>query len=330
MNDRTKDALDKKLEYELVRNERVVEHPRLGKIRLRRATPWVDERIAEVRADWHFRSLENPRLRFKSELEAIYEKRGIWSKDKEERIVALSRRSGELMAFLEGLGYDNSADLVVKYQGIYADLEGRLEKAEADDETREAALEALARISDLDATPTLADRKQVDALLRSTVADDLFQEADRLRMQIDLFLELADVRKDLDALQEEQAGLFHVSIEANVDRAEMLAKVYYCTANADSGEPLWETFDRLWHEDPVTINEVRQQLVYFELGIEPRYQKILERHGFSYRMLTTDDSSDAAPEHPTPSTDGAVPAEPSEPSTASETPTSSTGTESSS
>lgn len=315
-------STEKVLQDELVRNERIVEHPELGRIRFRRPTPRQERMIADVRGKQYHKDLQNPEILSHAQLEKLAIDRNMWSEEKGERVQELSRRTGELMGILDALEYDSLDTVSEEYSATF----NRLLEIFSENEEIGGAVKAY---FDLEGRPVFSDRRAIMAAAPSTEVDDLLEKADGLRTQIELLRELATTRKDLNDLQMEQSRLFMDSIEARADRAEEIAQIYYCCTK-ENGTPIWPSFDDAWDSTPDIIEFLLTNYFYFSHGITPEFQKILEKHGFTKRVPDTEDGSESSPEHPKPSSDGELPLSEQPTSSESAAPTTSTSDSSSS
>ena len=96
---------DATFEQELVSNERIIEHPTLGEIKLSRPTRRKQALIAEVRRKrWH-EDLMNDEILSRDQVEERATRRGMWSESLSDDMRELSRKVGELMGVLDSVGY---------------------------------------------------------------------------------------------------------------------------------------------------------------------------------------------------------------------------------
>jgi len=296
MENRTEQINDLVLENELVRNRRVVEHPILGRIVLSRPTPRMEALIAEERRKQYHKDLRNPDILSRDEIEKEAIRRGIWSKDLNDKLSQLSVRVGELMGVLDKIGYRSLDTLAEEYDETVKNLLDQFEEGSE-------AKDAVRRYFNLDAQRNTSDRVLITKAAQSTLVDELLEKGETLRIQIELLADLAKVRKELLELQQKQARLFADSIEARADRAEELARIYYCCRKED-GDPLWPKFEDIWDADPEIIEFLVVEMFNFTHGITDEYREILERHGFLPRMVDTVASSEGSPDHPQSNSDG--------------------------
>lgn len=293
----TEQKNDKELEFQLVRNERIFEHPTFGRVRLRRPTPSQESFIAEERRNQYHRDLKNPDILSKTELEQIYIKRGMWSASEASRMADLSKKVGDIMAALDGVGFRSLDPLLDEFHDAVTELRDHF----AEDEE---ALAAVNRYFDLDKTPTASDRFLMRDRAKSSAMDDVIQRAEGTRAQIDLLYELAKARNELNVLQQKHTRLFVDSIESRMDRKEEFARLYCCATHADTGTALWPTFDEMLDAPAEVIETLMNEMFYFMYGITDEFKEVLSRHGFIQRATDTDDSSEGSPGRPQSNSDG--------------------------
>jgi hypothetical protein len=289
---RTTDAV---LQDELIRNERIVKHPKFGTIKLSRPTPRKERLIAEVRRQQYHKDLQDASILAKSQLEQIAIQRGMWSEDKTLRLSNLSHRVGEIMGILDTVGYQSVEKVVDEYYALVGKLAEQFESQELKD--------TVVAYFNLDSP---SDKKLKVKLMKeatSSNVDDMLSEGDLMRDQIDLLHEMAKTRKELNELQVQHTRLFVDSIESRADRAEELAQLYYCISDMD-GKHLWPSFDEIMDQPPEEIEFLMTEMFYFINGITEEFKAILGKHGFVKRQTTTVEASDDSPDLPPISLDG--------------------------
>lgn len=307
MQNTTEQAAELLLEQELLRNERVIDHPRFGRVRLKRPTPRQARMIAEARRQQYHKDLRDKTILSKAELEKEAIERGIWSVEKKVNTEKRLERVGELMGLLDVAGYEGTDQVLDAYQKATARLLALFEE-------KSEVIAAIVRYFNLDLQPQPEDDRLIRTEAPSTEVDEVMEECKQLRNQLELLHDLGRERAELRALQEEYARLVKDSIEARMDVVEEMAKIYYCTLTED-GSPLWPDLDSMWDADPYDIDRLAEEIFFFENGISPEYRKLLGRHGFTQRVPDTSDSSESSPEHPQPNSSGDLPD--SEPSSSS-------------
>jgi hypothetical protein len=312
MDERTKAAVDATLETELFYNERIIQHPTFGSVRLRRATPAQDRLISEARRKQYHSDLKDDGILSRDEIEAIAIRRGMWAPQLTERITTLTRRTGEAMGILEVIGFTSIEALLDVLNSTVSELLALF----GDNEEIRAVI---ARYGNLDETNGLEDRNAIIAAAPSTQVDDLLDKIDAQRSQIEIVEEMLGIRRELTDLQVKQARLFVDSVESRADRAEELAKVYYCCTLVETGGPLWPTYDDIWNAPAEDVEVLILQLHYFQNGVTLEMEETLEKYGFIKRLGGTKDSSEDAPDQPLPSFDGeSAESEPTDSSPATE------------
>jgi hypothetical protein len=282
---------------EIARNTRTISHPKFGEVRLARPTPRKERMIAEVRGREYHKFLRDESILSRAQLEEIAVRRGIWTEEKGNRLKELQTETGRLMGALDALGYQSLDTVTDAYGEVYARTLGLFEDNE--EITRVVDL-----YFDLDLEPVHADRKKITEAANTTEVDDALDEADELRGQLLLLRSLTTARAEMNKLQFEQAVVFRDSLESRTDRAEELAQIYFCTADAITNKPLWPTYDDIWDTDPEDLDMLIQELFYFMNGITPEFQEILAKHGFTRRVRDIKDQLEDSPAHPTPNSDG--------------------------
>lgn len=297
MDDRTEQIVEQRKQRELLYNERIVEHPAYGAIRLRRPTQEEEALIAEIRNKRYLTDLFDDNIKSKDEIEQRAIARGMWSTDTADRINSLVQQVGMIMSELDRAGFKTLPEVLQ----IYSVVADKLKKQFEDDEDILPVLAAYCNIAE---KGSLADRTAITDAAPSTVVDDLLDELDSYRSQMDMLTDFATLKKELQALQEKQAELFMGSLESRADREERLATMYYCCKLADSDKHVWKSIADMKKARPEDVEYVLSQWQYFANGIDPAFEASLEKYGFSRRLVTTDDSSDASPDQPQSNSDG--------------------------
>jgi hypothetical protein len=297
IDQRTEDAVETVLQQELLRNERIVQHPTFGAVRLRRPSPDQERSIANERRKQFHRDMQDESILSRDQLERLATQRGMWSPDMREKIEDLSRKTGQAMGILEAIGFKNVETLIADYEQSRL---GMIALVEENEETQAA----MTRYFDLDGEALLTDRSLIANGAMSSEVDDLLDTADALRQQIKVLTEMAKVRRELSDLNLKQTKLFVDSLEARADRAEELARIYYCVAHATTGAPLWPSYDAMWQANADDITHLMDEMYFFLNGITDEFKNILGRYGFLQRLSDTDDSSDGSPVQPQSKTDG--------------------------
>lgn len=296
MDQKIERAVELTLEEELIRNARVVEHPTFGQVKIQRPTPRMERMIADERRKQYHKDLKDKTILSRAEIEREAIERGMWSPTDAEKVAELVRKVGGLMGVLEALEYKSLDEVIDAYYRLQRDLIGQFEQSEVH--------EAIERYFDLEQQPMQADRSLIWNEAPNTTVDELLDTGDHLRTQIDLLQEMLNVRKELNALQKRQVEIFLDSIESRAERAEELARIYFCCSKAESGLPLWPTFDDAWDADPSDIEVLISEVYYFMHGITEEFKVLLGKHGFIQRVADIEDSSESSQGHPELSLDG--------------------------
>lgn len=290
MDERTQQAVEATVADELLRNERIIEHQTFGLVRLKRPTAHQERMIAEVRRKQYQADLKNRDVLSRDEIEQIAVERGMWSADISDRMTDLTRRVGEAMGILDGIGFKSLSHLLEGYQTNVTELLGLFaEQPEIQDVVR--------AYYNLDVPQDAKDRAKILDSAPSTRVDDLIDQGETLRVQIELLHDMAKVRTELERLRMKETRLFLDSLESRADRAEELARVYYCSTKAATGEPLYPSFDGpdgILHADPSETEVLVLKMAYFVNGVTPEFEEVLGRFGFTRRLTDTGDSSEGS------------------------------------
>jgi len=300
MDERTKQAVETTLETELLYNERTIRHHKFGEVRLKRPTPAQEKRISEARRRQYHADLRDDSILSRDEIEAIATRRGMWSPALSVRITDLTQRTGEAMAILDAIGFKSMEELLLGYNNTVSDLRALYPE---DDEVRAA----IVRYFDLTEKPNRTDREAIIDLSPSTVVDDLLDKGETERTQIEVVEQMLKVRRELMELQFKQARLYVDSLESRADRAEELAKVYYCATYAATGEYLWTRYDDIWNAEAEDIEALILELHYFINGVTEEFRESMEKYGFIKRLTDTSPSSENSPDQPQSNSDGESP-----------------------
>lgn len=288
---------DKILEHELLTNQRTVYHSQLGHVVIKRPTPAVEIKIGEERRRIYHQDLKNEDVLTTKEVERILEKRGIWNKDMSERMQELTTQSAQMISRLTAAGFDNVTTYYTEVLDTHEELLAKM---------GEEHLEAITRIFNMDSALDAKTLKTLTEEAESSTVLDLIEQAQELRRQGELLRDFNNIKNELAEITELHAHFFGDTIEARAQRAERMARVYYCVRKSD-GSPLWDTLDDMWNSDPELVAWVSAQLYYFEYGITEEYARVLQNHGFMERVSDTGLSSDDSQDHPTSNSDGESP-----------------------
>lgn len=297
MDTRTEQAVETTLQSELLYNERIIQHPKFGAVRLTRPTPYQEKLIAEARRKQTHKDMRDPDVLSRDQLEKLAIEKGMWTADMTQRITDLTHKTGEAMGLLDALGFKEFDVVTREFQNALLEL---LRVFDEDPDTREI----ISRYYDLTLKPDMKDRSAIMDAAPSTVVDDLLDAADALRTQMDLLNEMFKIRKELNELQAKQVRIFLDSLENRADRAEELATLYYCSADAATGKPLWATYDEIWNARAEDVAFLMDEYHYFRHGITEEFKETLGKYGFIRRLTDTPNSSDDSPDQPQSNSDG--------------------------
>jgi hypothetical protein len=297
MDEKQQHDQDVALAQELLRNERVIPHPKFGDVRLRRLTGEEELFVANERRRRYQADMRDREILSRAELEKLAMERGMWSPADAKKYTELSVRMGEAMGILEHVGFKT-------VEALRADYRLAVDKIVALFGEDEKARDAAHRYFNLIEKPKGADRAIIHAHATTSDIDDLMLAAEALRTQIDLLIELTKVREELDELTSKQVRLFVDSIESRTDRAEEMARVYMGAVHAATGQPLWPTFAEMWKAPPQDVEVLVLEMHYFLHGITDEFKATLGKYGFIRRLPVTSDSSADSPGQPQSNSDG--------------------------
>lgn len=300
-------AVDTALEHELFYNERIVTHPILGRIRLARPTLEQDKFIAEERRRQFQRDLRDPDIMSKDQLEKLAIERGMWAADMDKRIEDLTARTGEAMGLLDSLGFKDFDTVLGQYREKVDEIVACFPDPEdiTEPNTARELREAVAKYFALtDERPTFKERAYITDNATSSAVEELMDEAEVLRTQLDLLKQMAEVTRELQDLQRKRTRIFMDSVESRADRTEQLATVYYGCSKADTGERLWPTFDDMRRAKIDEVDFVLTEYHMFTNGVTDEFRATLAKYGFHQRLGDTIGSSDDSPAQPSTNSDG--------------------------
>lgn len=296
MDTKTEDTV---LEQELFYNERVIEHPTFGAVCLRRPTPAQERLISEARRKQSHADLKDDSVLSKDEIEAIAVRRGMWSPTLSQKIQELTIDAGRMAALLDAFGFVSMDELLQDFDKTVSDL---LALYDEDENVRAAILRYFSLAEDEVAAK--ADRDAIMDAAPSTVVDDLVEQGEMQKEQIQALETMYKFRQELNDLQVKQARLYVDSLESRAERAEELARVYYCCTNKETGKPLWPTVADIGNCRAEDIEILVLELAYFVHGISDEYRAKAQKYGFLPRLATMKRSSASSPGQPQSSSDG--------------------------
>lgn len=295
------DKIDEKvLEIELVRNERAITHPKLGKIKLFRATPRVEGLIAEERRKiWH-RDLKDPSILTRKEVEKLLADRGVWSEAEDDLIADLTQESGRIMNQLSAMGFTS----ILQLQKDLESANDALLRKFADVPEATDAVFGLMSLEDKAVAKNIGILRK---LAPDSDVDELLENVELYRRQADLIQIMNELRANLNEMLQTQSSWFSSTLETRAETVERMAKMFYCTSNIDTGKPLWKNIEAMWDEDGQVLSWLQTQYFYFENGITPEFAEVLEEHGFTQRGVSIESESENSQDPPKSSLDGESP-----------------------
>jgi hypothetical protein len=297
MDTATTSAVEKQLAVELLKNQRIVEHPELGQVMLKRPNLEDDAAIGEARRKSYQRDMKNPDVLSRSELEKFATQRGMWDVTIPTRIQELMAKTGQAMATLEGTGFVTVERLYSELDRLGTEVIAAFPNTEPlDIEVKDAAQRL---ISTLDYT----DYELVERYAPSTTVYEQLTEMKLIHNQIKILEDFILERKELSELQVKQTELFVDSIESRAEREQEYATLYHCCLSPD-GKPIWPSIDVMKRIDPETIGFLIREYSYFTNGITPEFQEMLAKYGFLQRLSDTVNGSDDTPVQPESKLDG--------------------------
>jgi hypothetical protein len=295
MDDRTETAVETTLQTELLYNERIVNHPTFGAVRLTRPTPGQERLVAEARRKQITKDMRDPDVMSKDQWEQLAIEKGMWAPHMSDRVIELTRKTGEAMALLERFGFKSFEECLEEFRLTVVEL---LSLYKENEEIRDV----VSAYFDLDQLPQTVDRGRIIDAAPSTVVDDLLDKGDLLRVQVDLLKEMMTVRKELTELQARQTRIYVDSLESRADRAEEMAVLYHCVTK--DGKPLWPSPDDAWNARMEDVEILTLEYQYFRHGITEEQRQTLGKYGFTKRLSATSDSSADSPVQPDASSAG--------------------------
>jgi hypothetical protein len=296
METRATNAVETTLQNELLYNERIIQHPKFGAVRITRPTPGQEKLIAEARRGQTHKDMRDPDVLSNDQLERLAIEKGMWTADMSARITDLTQKTGEAMGLLESIGFQT-------FDAVLEDFQSTVKALLDSYEDNAPIAETVSRYFDLDEKPSVADRAAITDAAPGSQIDDLMDKGDHLRVQIDLLNEMFKVRKELNSLQEKQSRVFLDSLEKRSDRAEELATIYYCATLVDGGY-LWPSYADIWNSRTEDVEFLLQEYHYFRHGITEEFRETLGKYGFIKRLTDTKASSADSHDQPGPSSDG--------------------------
>jgi len=301
---------DNQILQEISKNERILEHPSLGKIRLRFPTLEIQRKIdnlvrtkkkilKETKDEIPDPSAPNgikyiPAYKSREVLLKEYIDLGWWSKEQEEKLDELSRNQILLMAELELLGFEDENHI---YAGINEIRETLLKTVVENAEDKERARTSIVNVTVLGSAPPEEDIKFIKENAPSTDTDELINNIFILNRLFNAYSKLAQNYSELIKLQAEQSSLFADSWQEQLQYFTRLAQVYYCVELADEKAPLWSSILEL-EEDPNSekVMWAFNELAMFWQGITDDTREKVNKYSFTVRRNTEPQHSEELPE----------------------------------
>lgn len=302
-----KDTGDLQVLQETVFNEKIVAHPKLGKIKLRMPTLEVQRKIDAVGrtkkkflkeakdtvTDESGNVTRVPAYMSREQLSKEYEDLGWWTETEKKRLTSLSEQHVQLLTDLEILGFESDISI---YKGISECIMklGNL----CQTETKDIPEEVL-KVLDVIATPgTLIQPSQSNVIKENsstTEVDDLLAELTIYHKQFNSYIKLAQVYTELVGLQSQQSQLFSDSWQEQLQYFLRLAQVFYCTEKED-GKPIWPSLDAIEAEqDLEAIRWIFSELNAFWQGISDETRERMNKYSFMNPRSTEKSSSEDSP-----------------------------------
>lgn len=309
MDDRTQDAVETELQQRLLQNERIVTHPTFGSVKMHRPTPAQERKIAEVRRKQYQRDLMTSgedAVLSKAQIEKQAIERGMWLPELTEQITLLTRKTGEAMGILDQIGFKSLEALLTDYANNVGELSALYPAEGEGSEVRGV----IAAYYNLDEKPTMAQRSQIADAATSSSVEDLLEAGDTMRVQIEMLQEMGKVKKELSELHARQTKMFVDSLESRCDRAEEMARIYYCCKTAETGQPLWPSYEAMWDAESSDVEWLILEMHYFLSGVTEEFKDTLGKYGFIKRLSAKSDSSADSRAQPEPNSAGESQASP--------------------
>jgi hypothetical protein len=302
-----KETGDLQILQETVFNEKIVIHPKLGKIKLRMPTLEVQRKIDAVGrnkkkylkeakdavTDESGNITRVPAYKSREQLAREYEDLGWWTETERKRLTALSEQHVQLLTELEVLGFESDINI---YKGISECIMklGNLCQTETKD-----IPEDVLKILDAIAEPgTIIQPSQSNVIKENsstTEVDDLLTELTIYHKQYNAYIKLAQVYTELVSLQSQQSQLFSDSWQEQLQYFLRLAQVFYCAEKEDS-KPIWPSLDAIESEqDLELIRWVFSELNAFWQGISDETRERMNKYSFMNPRSIEKSSSEDSP-----------------------------------
>jgi hypothetical protein len=315
---------DRQILSEIVRNEKIVEHPTKGKIRLILPTLDIQRKIDSV-ARGKKKMLREatdqvtdpstgatktvPSFKSRQMLEREYQENGWWTKEEEDKLQSLTHSYAGYLTQLELLGYESQEDI---FEGL-SEAREKLIKLVGDEPSNELQ-EAVFRLSMVGGDPDVADKRLVLNAATSTEVDDIVGEIEVLRRQFDSYKELAVLYNEVSKLEQEKSALFSDSWQSQLEYYVRLAQLFYCSEVIETKQSVFTSIDSMEKEEETSlITWMFTELNAFWQGLSDEARERMNKYGFTQRLGTEKSSSEELPAQTQPLPDGDLPENPSMP-----------------
>lgn len=295
-----KTASDNQLFQEIAKNERIVEHPAFGTVRLRFPTLEIQRKIdslvrtkkkilKEAKDEIPDPSAPSgvryvPAFKSREFLLKEYSDLGWWSSEQEERLNELSKSQIVLMAELEVLGFEGENEIFEEMNGLREKL---LNSVIDNIEDKEEAKRAVFNITIVGSDPPEQDVTYVKDNATSTETDEFLERVFALNRLFTTYSRLAQNYSELLKLQSEQSTLFADSWQDQLQYFTRLAQVYYCIETVRDRKPLWATLSELEADsDSEKVMWAFNELAMFWQGITDETRDKVEKYSFTLRRNT--------------------------------------------
>lgn len=308
MTEDEKNTGDSQILEETIFNERLVNHPKLGQIRLRFPTLEIQRKIDAVgRAKKKFLKeaqdtitaedgtvTKGQAYKSREQLAREYADLGWWTDTEKFKLQDLQEQHVQLLTELEILGFESDTAIWSETKEIFERL-GELCQTEANTVPDEV-LNVLNAIT----TPGYVIRPTEINIIKehstTTEVDDLLDKLVVLHKQYNTYIKLALVFSDLVALQSQQSQLFSDSWQDQLQYYLRLAQVFYCTERTETHKPIWESLNAIESEQDISLIQwIFGELNSFWQGISSETREKMNKYSFTNPRNTENSSSEDSP-----------------------------------
>lgn len=306
---------------ETVFNERIVEHPTLGRIKLRVPNLAIQRKVDAVVRNRRkallsaYEQIEDPEnpgqmirvpsFKSKDELLKEYATRGWWSPEQEAERERLSQEQVRLITELELLGFTSDEDII---QDL-VDIRDELIQHFAGVETEPDFDELIIQITTPGVEAVYEDLQRIRASATSTSVDDALDMLNIKQRTYQAYASYLEVTSDAVSLEAEYNNLFADSWQEQLQYYQRLAQLFYCTENAETGERLWK--DVMDIENDISVDNLRwlfNELTMFWQGVSDEARERIAKYDFQPRLAKEEaESSEDSQGQPTSNLDGDLP-----------------------